>query len=209
MIPDECKMPDLSDLDFPLKRYLLIHVLVGNQGLSRKEELYRRNFVRLVDKAIKEYREARNTIIFQIEEAKRPVEEMTREGRIIYIFGFTDHFENCINALSRLLKQLDSIKSESGRWKVTRQVRRSIEAHARSIPNIRNSAEHMAERIQKDELQERQPVMLSIGGNGDKAVLSEYEIKFDEVASAIRGLHKVALDLLDVKSSNQYQCIDK
>lgn len=65
-------MPDLSDLDFPLKKYLILHALVGDKGLTQKESLYRRNFVRLVDKAIKEYHEARSTIILQIEEMNRP-----------------------------------------------------------------------------------------------------------------------------------------
>lgn len=200
MIPTVCKMPDISDLDYPLKSRLMIHALIGNKGLSRKEGLYRTNFVRLVDKAIKEYQLARSSIIDQINEAKRPPEKMAREGRILYIFNFTDHFENCINATGRLLKQLESIKSDTGRLAIPKDIRRLIEAHSRAIPDIRNSAEHMEKIIQKDEIQEGQPVMLSIGGDGDRAVLARHEIRFNELATAIRRLHEVALDILDIKS---------
>lgn len=68
---------------------------------------------------------------------------------------------------------------------IPRLNRRIIEAHTKSIPDIRNVAEHMAEAIQKDELENGQPVMLMNGGNGDRAVLARYEIKFSEIASAI------------------------
>lgn len=52
-IPSECKMPDLSGLDSPLMNRLLVQLLVGERGLSRKVQLYRRNFVRLIDKALR------------------------------------------------------------------------------------------------------------------------------------------------------------
>jgi len=54
MIPKTCEMPDLSVLDSRLARSLITAVLSGDPGLSPKEGLYRRNFVRLVDQAIKE-----------------------------------------------------------------------------------------------------------------------------------------------------------
>jgi hypothetical protein len=56
----------------------------------------------------------------------------------------------------------------------------------------------MDEHIRDDKLQEGQPVALSIGGNGDRAVLEGYEIGFHDLAFALRGLHKVALALLGI-----------
>ena len=160
MIPTECKMPDISDLDFPLKKYLILKTMIGDPGLSRKEALYRRNFVRLVDKSIKSYLEARETIIMQIEQSNRPIEERERTGYVFYIIGFTDFFEDCINAIARLLKQLDRIKTESGSWQMPKDMKRSIVAHSKNIPDIRNAAEHMDAIIQRDILYEGQPVML-------------------------------------------------
>jgi len=199
VLPTECKMPDLSDLDFPLKKYLLLHALVGDKGLTQKQGMYRRNFVRLVDKAVKEYQEARLAIIEQIQEMERPPEEMIK-GRIIHILAFTDHFETCVNAVSRLLKQLERIKGDNGNWIIPKITKRAIEAQTKSIPNIRNVAEHMAEAIQKDELEPGLPIMIMVGGNGDSAVLANYEIKFSEIANAIRRLHEVAMNLFEIHS---------
>jgi hypothetical protein len=201
MIPDECKMPDISDLDYPLIISLFPQLIVGEPGVTRKEGLYRRNFIRLMDKAIKEYLMAREAIIAQIEEGKRPEEEMIK-GRIFYIWNFTDHFENCINTLNRLLKQLESIKSEPDSWEISRTVRRSIDSHSRAIPDIRNTIEHLAEQIQLGCFKDNLPVMLSVSENDDRVVLGEHEIRFDEVVGVIRGLHQVAIELLKSKPQN-------
>ncbi len=83
-IPSKCEMPDLSGLDRLMSR-LMVQVLVGDRGLSRKAALYRRDFVRLVDKALREYNEARETILAPIAERNRSPEEMERDGAIFYI----------------------------------------------------------------------------------------------------------------------------
>src|SRR4030042_6365663 len=108
-IPKECKMPDLSGLDAPLMSRLVVQLLIGESSLSHNARLYRRNFVRLVDKALREYNEARGAILKQVAEAKRPAKEMEKHGRQIFTFQFTDHIETCINAISRLFKLLERI----------------------------------------------------------------------------------------------------
>jgi len=81
-IPSECKMPDLSGIGSPLLGRLIVQLLVGERGLSPKAGRYRRNFIRLLDKAVREYNEARAAILADVTEAKRSAEEMTafREG---------------------------------------------------------------------------------------------------------------------------------
>lgn len=111
-IPTECKMPDLSGLDSPLINRLFVQLLLGEHNLSPKAAQYRKNFVRLIDKALREYDEARNYLLAEVAEAFRPTEEMTKTGRYLYIIGFTDHIENCINAVSRLFRLLGRINSE-------------------------------------------------------------------------------------------------
>lgn len=106
-------MPDLSDLDSLMNR-LIVQALIGEPGLSQKTRLYRRNFIRLVDRALREYREARELILAEIAEMNRSPEEMSRDGRRIYLFTFPDHIETCINAVRRLYKLLGRIKAEKG-----------------------------------------------------------------------------------------------
>ena len=55
-----------------------------------------------------ELRKANNDVL-SIEERKRPAEEMAKTGRYIYMFGFTDHLENCINAVRRLFHHFSSV----------------------------------------------------------------------------------------------------
>jgi hypothetical protein len=198
MIPDKCGMPDLYDLDVPLKHFLIIRLLaLGDEGLSHKAGLYRRNFVRLVDKAVYEYQAARAALVAQVEERHRTVEEMTEEGRIIYIFGFIDHLETCISATRRLLHLLDRIKSEQGALSVPRLTRRSIEAYSKSVKDIRNTIEHMAEKIQSDELKDGEPIMLRAGDKGDRAEIAGNYIKFSDLAYTLCKLHEVALHLIE------------
>lgn len=129
-IPSECKMPNLSGLDFPLMGRLCVQEFAGERDLSPKAILYRKVFIRLVDKALREYYEARKAIIAQIAEANRSAEEMITNGRQIYMFEFIDHTETCINAVRRLYKLLERIKAEKESPvlpKELREMRRLVE----------------------------------------------------------------------------------
>jgi hypothetical protein len=110
-IPEKCTMPDLLVLDSPLTNRLIVRLLVGDKDMSTNAILYRTNFVRLIDKAIREYKSARELVIAQTKESKRSTEEMMN-GRYLYIIRFPDYMETCINALSRLYKLLIAIGNE-------------------------------------------------------------------------------------------------
>jgi len=198
-IPTECKMPDLSGLDSPLIGQLLVQLLVGEPGLSRKTGLYRRNFIRLLNKALVEYLEAREVILAEIAEANRTSEEMIKHGRRIYIIAFTNHIETCVNAVSRLFKLLERIKSEKDSPVVSRELRRLVETKSKFIDYIRNAVEHMDELIQKDEIALGQPIMLALSKNDDGVVVSNYEIKFKELAMVLEKMYEIALYILTVK----------
>jgi len=198
-ILSECKMPDLSVLDPSLIGRLFIQLLLGERSLSQKARLYRRNFVRLVDKALNEYHEAREVILTQIAEANRPPEEMIKHGRSIYMLAFTNHIETCINAVSRLFKLLERIKSEKDSLPVPRELRRLVETKSKSIDYVRNVVEHIDEHIQKDEIAPGKPIMLALSKNDDGVVVSNYEIKFKDLAMVLGKMHEIALYILTVK----------
>lgn len=199
-IPSQCKMPDLSGLDFPLVTRLLVQLIVGERNLSRKAALYRRNFVRLVDKALRQYYEAREVILAEIAEANRPPEEMVKNGRYIYCIAFTNHIETCINAVSRLFRLLERIKSETDSPSFPRELRRLLETKSKSIANVRNSVEHIDEQIQKDEITPGNPIMLSVNKNNDGVIVSNFEIKFKDLAIVLEKMHEIALYLLTLKT---------
>jgi hypothetical protein len=201
-LPSECKMPDLSGLDYPLIGRLIIQLLAGESGLSPKTSLYRRNFIRLVDKALREYQEAREAILAEIAEAKRPPEKMSRDGRSMYIHLFTDHIETCINAVGRLYKLLERIKVEKQPPGLPRELRRQVETREGTIVKIRGAVEHMDELILKGEAGMGKPIMVAGSENWDAIVVSAYELRFDELAMVLRAMHEIALYLLTIKKAN-------
>ena len=124
---------------------------------------------------------------------------MKKHGRYIFMFEFTDHIENCINAASRLYKLLDRIKSEKKSLALPRELRRLVETKIESVKDVRDAVEHMDERIQKDEIAPGKPIMLSVSKNADGVIVSNHEIKFQELAMVIEKMHEIALFILTVK----------
>jgi hypothetical protein len=197
--PPEDKMPDLSKLP-QLTNRLMVQALVGEPGITPKVSLYRKNFVRLIDKAIIEYREARQVILEQIGEAKRPAKEMEKNGRYINVFGFTNHIENCINALCRVSKLLNRIKTEKGSPKLPRDLRKTVEKDSLNINEIRNKVEHIDELIHNDELAPNKPIMLALSEDSSSAMISDYELKFSDLSLLITKVHEIGEYVLTIKS---------
>lgn len=197
--PPECKMPDLSDLGGLVGR-LTVQLLIGEPSINRRVSLYRRNFVRLVDKAVFEYKQAREVILDQIAEANRPAKEMMKTGRYLNIFGITNHMENCINAIHRIYKLLERIKTERESPTIPRQIRRSVETKRGPIGVLRIAAEHMDELIRRDELAPNTPIMLALTKNSDRIKISDYDIKFIDLAIVLRNMHAIGEYILTPKS---------
>jgi len=187
-------MPDLSGLDSSLKARLLVQVIVGDPGVSQEVGLYRRNFIRLVDKALNEYHEARKAKLNVVAEKNR------RDVKHLYImFDFTDHIETCINAVRRLYKLLDRIKSEKQSPEIPRELRKLVERKYDSIKNIRDGVEHMDDRIRSGERAVGEPIMLTVSENNEALVVLDYELKFEELAMVLKKMHEIAVHILTVK----------
>ena len=129
MIPTELKMEDLSGLE-KLQPTLILNLVFaqGDRDISRRTALNRRLYIRLLDKAVDEYNEARELIIAQIAEGQRSSEEMEKDGRHIYMFKFIDHMENCISSVIRILRFLGILKGNQDGLTFSRTVRRQIES---------------------------------------------------------------------------------
>jgi hypothetical protein len=186
MIPIESHMPELGNLDRLVDR-LLFRVMMDGRERDKKEHSIERNFVRLVDKAVREYEAARAALIMQIEDMRRlreaasrmPAEEVVLEGSSLPALGFTDHFEDCITATNRLLKLLQSIKS--AKVPVGREARRIIEAFSKDIPDLRNMVEHIAEAITNGEIKDGEFIMVGPTQDGAGATLGSNRIAFSDL----------------------------
>jgi hypothetical protein len=95
-------MEDLSSVQKLMPDALLAIVFCqSDANFDSKTSMFRKLFIRLVDKALDEYMEARNCLSAQIEEASRSADKIAQTGRYIYMFKFTDNMENCISNYSK------------------------------------------------------------------------------------------------------------
>lgn len=190
MIPTELNMEDLSSLE-KLQSTLLLNLVFsqGDKDIGRRTALNRRLFIRLLDKAVDEYKEARGLIVAQIVEAQRDATEMALNGRHIYIFKFVDHMENCVSTVRRILRFLDILKSNQDGLVFSRTVRRHIESLTTSIIDVRNIIEHMDKEIQNDTIQENESIMLKITDTQDGIMIAGQSLKFSTLSTLIKQLH--------------------
>ena len=190
-------MPSLyPELERLQPRLLLLVVFKGNGTLSQNASLIRRNLVRLVDKAIYEYSLARQAVLDQMAESKRTYEEMIN-GRIIYMFGFTDHMENCLNATRRILGLLQHLRADVSAPIQDRITRRLVDAHAGSLIEIRNTFEHIETSINDNDLGENQSVVLSYGEDQNSVQIGRHSLSFASLVTILKAVHSEAKRLLD------------
>ena len=197
-------MPDLIAACPPLTpSAVIVTTFIGDGPLSRKAGLQRRTFARLVDKAVAEYTRAREALIAQIEEGKRPANEMARTGRLIYVFAFVDHLENCLNASRRLLLSLDQLKKDRTVPHLERVNRREVEVGGRGIVDVRNTLEHMAERIDRGDVQGGQPVVLCLTDDGRAVSLGDTSLRLDTLACVLQRLYSFGKNVVEAKTGAQ------
>jgi hypothetical protein len=84
MLPTACNMPDLSGLRARSSQgaFLLNQLTGAGKHFPPAMASYRRNMVRLADKAVHDYIDVRNSVIAQIAETQRPHDEMVRGRQI-------------------------------------------------------------------------------------------------------------------------------
>lgn len=190
VLPKECKMPDLSSVfSGPILGQLMVQLLLGEPGLSREFKLYRRNYIRLLRKAAYEYKQARETIL----------EWISDHQNLNLPSLFTNHMENCINSISRILKLMYRMKSDKAAPNIPEETRKSLEKQFDSFREFRNTIEHIDEVISKGEISKGNPVMLVLNSNHDGVVISNLEIKFNDIVNVLKKSYELAPYILTVK----------
>ncbi len=134
----ETQIPDISDLKPSVAGHFLLASLGG--FVQKKGETFYRAYAvasRLVDKARTEYLEAKESIEAEEAERKMSYEEILKrnEGQFMYTATIINHLENCVNAVARIHKLLPLLNSEY------------VPANAKNMADIRNTIEHIEERI--------------------------------------------------------------
>lgn len=188
MLIKKCKTPDISDLKPTAVGYFLVGCLVG-EDKKRTTELkkYVTVVARLIDKAKNEYLMAREAVIAEEDEGNLSYDEIIKrgEGQFLYTCTIINHFENCINAISRIYKILKCMPKKYNF------------NHQRKITDIRNAIEHMDERILNNI---EGSTSLNVSENALIIEVVGESIKIDDLADEIRILHKDILHFISKDS---------
>jgi len=197
IVPSQVSMPEVSAVNYPvLTNRLLIEIMAEmlnpdyDTGFSHKAKLYRNLFVRLQDKAIKEYGQAREALF----------EFSSKPFRWRSWADFTNHIENCINAAERMFNLFERLKSESISRSFPKELRQYIEKQSHYLVGVRGAVEHIDKEIAQDKLNPGKPIALVVNTSGDGLVISDYELHFQELANLLAKFNQIALYLLRMKN---------
>jgi hypothetical protein len=192
-LPTACNMPDLSDLEVrsPQEAFLLNQFIGAGKDFPPTMASYRRNMVRLADKAVHDYMEVRNSVLAQIAEAQRPYEEMVK-GRVIYMFNAVNRLEDCIITVRRLLRYFEKVKSDPSRFPLERLLKRQLGAVETSITKTRDLIEHLDEDIRNEAIQEGQNTAPALDAETKSISLAGAQLSVETLATAIRHFHEFA-----------------
>lgn len=188
--------PELGRLRGP---WALLDLFVDQGPLSDEMRAFRALIIRLTDKAIREYSLAKIELQNQINESKRPLDELMK-GRIIYMFGFVDHLENCINAAHRIQMLSREIHRDPTAPHLDNRLRGRIGHLAGELKEIRHSLEHPEERIRDGRLGNDGPLAISLSDDAQGIALGPHILSFDALAEILRAAHELAEKLLNQPS---------
>jgi hypothetical protein len=188
--PVQCGMPDLSDLAHPtMLIYILNSTFRGAGTLDISGSAYLRGFILVTDKAIFEYDAARASLQEFVE---------TRTRHSVY-FQTTWHLENCLHSTRRALRFVDRLRGTLGEA-MSREEWRTIQSHERSIREVRDTVEHMDDKIAEGKITtEGYFIALSLSETGDAAEIGTLSITFIRLATLLRRLYALALVLADYR----------
>ena len=184
-------MPELST-DKLKALYIAASLVSCGKHLLIEENIYLKVYVRLVDKACNEYNFSREYLLEEIDDNKHSDE---REYRTISIFGFWDHIENCINAIKRIYLIFDRIKSVKGNLNIDKEERILIEKEKTIIVNMRDTVEHLDEKLQSIDT-----YAISINSTQDGISIYSFNIKFYDLHKLLERFKKIGKEWIKIYS---------
>jgi hypothetical protein len=193
MFPTACNIPDLSGLRARSSQgAFLLNQLIG-AGINFPPAMasYRRNMVRLADKAVHDYIDVRNSVLAQIAETQRPHDEMLR-GRQIYMFRAVNKLEDCIITVQRLFRYFEKVKSDPSGFPLDRLLRKQLQSVEDSIRETRNLIEHLDDDIKNERIEEGQNTAPALDAESRMNSLADVQLPVDTLARAIRHFHEFA-----------------
>lgn len=194
MIPSECNMPDLSDLlRSPPDKSFAFHQLVGAEtGFPEKMLAYRRIFIQLVDKALRDYTNSRQHILLLIDKRRSGVLNIA-DGRLL-INLITNSLEDCLITARRLFGFFERVKSDPTKFPMDRTFKKRVDALEKSIRVVRDGIVHADEHIHEDRVDAWPPPVLSLDEQTTMITVGSATLSTVALSRALRQFHGFASD---------------
>jgi hypothetical protein len=200
MIPKYCHLEDLRKICPPLfPNVILLSTFVGHAGLSRNLADARKILVWTVDRAVLQFRLARQAVLDEIEERSMTYQQIIErnEGQYLHMLTFTEHMEDCVAQCRKALRLLDQFKNSPLAPKLDRNTKKLIEAQAKELVDVRNLVEHIDEEIRQGSIQAGKSLLLCLSDDDRSIAIGDQSIGLAALASMLKGLHRIAAALLD------------
>jgi hypothetical protein len=193
MLPTACNMPDLSVLQTRSSQgALILQRLIGaDANFPPAMASYRRNLVRLADKAVSDYSDVRNLVLSQIAEMQRPPNEMQR-GRQIFMLRTIDKLEDCIITVRRLFRYFEKVRTDPSQFPLDRLLKRQLQSVEYSIRQTRDLIEHLDADIRDEKISIGQNTAPALDAETRTISLASARLPVDTLARAIRHFHEFA-----------------
>lgn len=188
-------MPKIDSKYPKLFPMLMARALVG-EGDNKELIILRRLMVFWVDKSIRKYSEARESLISQIDEAQEAKKRFPSSGNQLYIFGFSDDIEDCLIVTRRLLHLMDKLKAMP-EAKINRTVRKFIDAQSKTLIKSRDFIEHTVESL--SDLPADSSLLARVIPEKRGVQVGNHIVVFSDLAATLGKFHKVAHGLIHNK----------
>ena len=181
-----CHMPELPKLSFN-SLFLMIHrALAGGGPKSPKSSALVMNYVRLVDKAVIDYNNARVALQTFVSTSNDVV------GPIFVVIG---HLESCIETLVRAINFGRAIRKDGTMpGVVPRKLRVLSDTVYKPLNDFRNGIQHLDRDVLAGRIVPPNPMCLIVKDGGTTELLG-MNMGLAEIADWIKELHELATAL--------------
>lgn len=181
--------PELGSEKSSLRTYFILK-MVFHANQSPTDELTARLFLMflvIVDKSVREYCAGRDQLLLYV----------VSGNQTSLLFDGLGRFETCIVTLKRAYRLLDRLKNQKESPQYGRSLKRLIATYENSVTNIRNSIEHMDEKIINNELKDGDAHLLIIDSSGLSLEVASDKLTFTEIHNAIKYFYSAGLAMIE------------
>ena len=185
----QLQAPDLAELGEPLAARLIVAMLFHGKEAPSEPSVSRflTGFVMVTDKAIREYRAGRETLIAY----------SNSNNQLLMMFDGVGRMETSINSAKRALRLLGRIASSNSSLSVDRTLRKLAQGSENTLTPIRDAIEHIDTDITvTGALKPGEAHLLGVNHSGEYLEIARHRISFTSLANSLRTLHRTGTEMV-------------